>query len=432
MPGKTGANFLTGKKGNVVPESSLHALIIGGGLGGLCLAQGLRKAGLSVAVYERDATPESRRQGYRIHIDSQGANALRACLPAHLFELFTATTSSPGHRITILSKRLKTVKVIGPAKSDTASPAPFTAGVDRLTLREILLAGLDGSVSFGKEFSHYEQQADGSVQAFFTDGTAAWGDVLVGADGISSRVRQQLLPEVAPADTGARCIYGKVLLTEATRPLLPEALSHGFTVVVGSHISLALGLVEFLHQPAEAASQLAPEIQFSTTGSYLMWSLNATRGRFTDSDDELLCMDGMALLQLALKQIKSWHSHLHTLLTSSDPAEIFPIAVRASMPCDPWPGMPITLLGDAIHAMSPAGGSGANMALRDASLLCQALLSTVHGEKDLASALHGYEERMLLEGFEAVRFSARGGALNTGTSQKRSLLKTLLHARRHT
>ncbi|HEU5384237.1 MAG TPA: FAD-dependent monooxygenase, partial [Ktedonobacteraceae bacterium] len=304
--------------------SSFHVLVVGGGLGGLCLAQGLRQAGVSVAVYERDATPEIRRQGYRLHIDARGANALRSCLPPHLFEMFTATASPPGHQITVMDKHLRKLRVIGSPTVDVSSPAPFSAGVDRLTLREILLADLDGIVSFGKEFQQYQQQTDGSVQASFADGSVASGDVLVAADGVHSRIRQQLLPQATLVDTGTRCIYGKVELLEATRPLIPDVLYHGFTAAVSRRLSLALGLVEFARLPADAAAQFAPEAQFHTGGSYLMWSLNAQRAQFAASDDELFRMDGTGLRQLVLKQTHNWHPNLRALIAASDPAEIFP------------------------------------------------------------------------------------------------------------
>lgn len=402
-----------------MPEASLHVLVIGAGLGGLCLAQGLRQAGISVAVYERDATPVIRRQGYRIHIDARGASALRACLPSTLFELFTATASPPGSQITVLNRRLKQLKVIGGRQINAADPLSFNAGVDRLTLREILLAGLDGSVTFGKEFHHYEQQADGHVQACFADGSTVQGDVLVAADGVNSRLRQQFLPAATLLDTGIRCIYGKTLLTDATRPFLPAALHLGFTMVVGLRQSMALGLVEFSRPPGEAAAQFAPEVRFHTSGSYLMWSLNAPLARFASSDEELLSQDGQQLRQMVSRQIKHWHPYLRALIAASDPAEIFPIAVRVATSCDPWPSAPITFLGDAIHAMSPAGGSGANMALLDAHLLCQTLTSVARGEQPLVEAIHAYEERMLKDGFEAVRFSARGGALAAPVPKKR-------------
>ncbi len=48
-----------------------NVVIVGGGIGGLCLAQGLKQAGISVALYERDASADFRGQGYRIHITSR-------------------------------------------------------------------------------------------------------------------------------------------------------------------------------------------------------------------------------------------------------------------------------------------------------------------------------------------------------------------------
>src|SRR6266516_2694484 len=79
-----------------MPPSPFHVIIIGGGLGGLCLAQGLKKAGISVALYERDRTPNDRLQGYRIHLEPQGNRALAACLPADLFNRYLATSGSGG------------------------------------------------------------------------------------------------------------------------------------------------------------------------------------------------------------------------------------------------------------------------------------------------------------------------------------------------
>src|SRR5712691_10368278 len=87
--------------------SSFHVLIIGGGLGGLCLAQRLKKAGISVDVYERDRTNADRLQGYRIHIESRGNRALHACLPPHLFEIYLATSGSGGKGLRFSTERLK-------------------------------------------------------------------------------------------------------------------------------------------------------------------------------------------------------------------------------------------------------------------------------------------------------------------------------------
>jgi 2-polyprenyl-6-methoxyphenol hydroxylase-like FAD-dependent oxidoreductase len=66
-------------------------LIAGGGLSGLALAQGLRKEGHHAEIFERDA--DDRRQiGYYLHMNADGGEALRRCLPADLFELYAQTS----------------------------------------------------------------------------------------------------------------------------------------------------------------------------------------------------------------------------------------------------------------------------------------------------------------------------------------------------
>jgi 2-polyprenyl-6-methoxyphenol hydroxylase-like FAD-dependent oxidoreductase len=59
----------------------------------------------------------------------------------------------------------------------------------------------------------------------------------------------------------------------------------------------------------------------------------------------------------------------------SDPSTCFPINIRTSLPIAPWPTSAITMLGDAIHTMTPGRGVGANTALRDAALLCRNLIA---------------------------------------------------------
>jgi 2-polyprenyl-6-methoxyphenol hydroxylase-like FAD-dependent oxidoreductase len=83
-------------------QRPLHVLIAGGGLSGLCLAQGLLKDGHTCAVFERDADL-SRKRGYYLHMNADGGEALRRCLPGDLFELYAQTSrQTPDRRESIV------------------------------------------------------------------------------------------------------------------------------------------------------------------------------------------------------------------------------------------------------------------------------------------------------------------------------------------
>jgi len=79
-------------------------------------------------------------------------------------------------------------------------------------------------------------------------------------------------------------------------------------------------------------------------------------------------------------------------------------AVKSSVPIEPWTTSRVTLLGDALHNMTPFRGIGANTALRDAALLRDALRD-VDNDQQLLPALASYEREMIRYGFMAVRAS---------------------------
>jgi 2-polyprenyl-6-methoxyphenol hydroxylase-like FAD-dependent oxidoreductase len=249
----------------------------------------------------------------------------------------------------------------------------------------------------------YDAGAKG-VRVRFADGGEAEADVLVGADGVNSAVRRQYLPTAEPADIRRRCVYGKTPLRPAALELLPAALDAGFTAVIGGKLGMATGLVRFRNRPEQVAG-----VALSAAEDYLMWGLTGDRGQFGVPDDRLLVMSPAELHALSATLIRSWHPDLRGLHAMADIGETFAVRIRTSPVIAAWPPSRVTVLGDAIHAMSPAGGSGANLALRDAAQLCRALTSVADGD-DITPAIGQYEHQLRDYGYAAVAASAQAEA----------------------
>ncbi len=391
-----------------------HVIVIGGGIGGLTLAQGLRKAGIGVAVYERDRTPADRVQGYRVHINPTGSRALHACLPAHLFDAFDRICGRPGRGISFLTERMGALLSVG----GDLVPQPDAIGkhrsVSRITLRQVLLSGLEEIVHFGKAFTRYEEEG-GRIVAHFEDGTSAAGDVLVAADGGGSRVRRQFLPHAERIDTGVIGIAGKVFLDAGNRDRIAPQLLDGMALVSAKGgYSLFVALQEIDGAGAATGGH------FDDGRSYLMWALGAQRQKF-GLDGTAEEMQGEPLRAVALRVMAAWDERFKTLVRLSDPDTINAIAMRTARPVAPWPTRRITLIGDAIHSMTPYRGIGANIALKDAVRLRDALVAAERGERPLLDAIHDYEAGMIDYGFEAVRNSLRAMEQTTSDNALRRI-----------
>jgi 2-polyprenyl-6-methoxyphenol hydroxylase-like FAD-dependent oxidoreductase len=371
----------------------MHVVIIGAGLGGLALAQGLRRSGIDVTVFERDAALDSRRQGYRLHLDAAARDALTEVLPPAHVRLFHATAGTPASRFVALDEQLNEIVSV------EADHPSVDYAVDRLLLRRILLAGIEDAVVFGKELGSF----DGG-RAYFTDGTVVDGDVLVGADGVNSAVRRQYLPHARVVETGVWQMYGTVVLTDRTRSLFDERMHGIFTTIIGPDREfVGVAPVEFPEPPHRAGAEAG--IALPPVPDYMTCSFGARREWFGLDEAELRAMPGERLHGIMTEAVRTWHPRVREIVAACDPATLFALPLRTSVPVDPWPTTPVTLLGDAIHAMSPAAGAGACVALRDAARLSSALTEAVHGQ-DVLDAIGYYEWAIVEYGFAAVRAGA--------------------------
>jgi 2-polyprenyl-6-methoxyphenol hydroxylase-like FAD-dependent oxidoreductase len=368
-----------------------RVLIVGGGVGGLALAHALRGAGLDVAVYEQDPSPQIRNQGYRIHIDPDGNAALRACLPPEVLDLVRRTSGVNGDLVAGYTHQLEQVM----AQTFPGITDHEITSVDRYTFRQGLLTGLGNIVHFGRKLAGYRITDTGRVRVEFAEGGSDEGDLLVGADGVGSAVRRQLLPHATVRDLGVRCLYGRMPLTDATDPLVPDDFNRGFSWVADqTGYGAGLAPLRFRERP-EGASD------------YLMTVLTATPQRLGMPDDELFTLPPEQLWKITIEATTDWHPAIREIFAHADAHTFFPITIRAGQRVDGWKSGPVTLLGDAIHTMPPTGGVGANTALRDAATLAGELISAGRGEKSLIEAIAAYESVMLPRGFATVDNSLR-------------------------
>lgn len=411
------ANAVTAHPGRSGPSGAgpapFHVVIVGGGIGGLALAQGLKKSGIGFGVYERDRTPTSRVQGYRVHISPAGSTALNDLLPPHLFDAFVHGCGRPSQSVHFVTERMKVLFAVRRLRAAAAGEVAQHRSVSRIALRQVLLSGLEDAVHFDKTFVRYEELAGGRLLARFDDGTAAECDVLVAADGGGSRVRRQFLPHAERVDTGVAAIAGKVFLDDDNRRRIAPLLRDGMTLASGRG---GYALFAAPHDidataPERRRGDGAPaaDVHFDDGRSYLMWALGARRERLGLAGRDLDRIPGEELrsIALAVMSARAWDERLKTLVRLADPGTVNALAIRTSVPVAAWPTQRVTLIGDAIHAMTPYRGIGANVALTDAMRLRSALAAAADGDRPLVDLIRDYESGMVAYGFEAVRTSLR-------------------------
>lgn len=394
----------------------MHIIIIGAGTGGLALGHALQKANANITftIYERDRTRKDGLYGYRVGISPDGSRSLAACLPPDLFEVFKCTTAiTPGYFNMFTEQFTELLSISGFSES---SPQGTGAeySVSRMTLRQLLLTGLEDAVEFDKAFTHYTLNSDGTVTANFKDGTRAVGDALVGADGTNSLVRRQYLPHAILKETGLYGATAKLPLIEETRKLLIPKVLRGVNMFVAPHgDSCILHVMEF---PWDHTGNLKndigsndqelikrwPGLNFDNTRDYIMLGFSSHGRRLPNN---FMSLDGPSLHALLLNRTSSWHPDLRKLFELSEPNTCFPLNIRTTERLQPWKSSAVTLIGDAIHTMTPGLGVGSNTALLDAQILATAFALSAEKDLSVITAVAKYERQMHTYAWDRVEKS---------------------------
>ena len=405
-------------------HNGLRVRIVGAGTGGLCLAQGLTQDDIDVQVFERDHAPTDRLQGYRLSINPTGRRALEDCLPEKLFGRLIANCAKPSDSVAFLDHHLHRLLVIDLPHREREDP-DSELPVSRVALRAILSEGLGDVVRYGKKCIAFESDPRGGVTARFEDGTCTSGDVLVAADGAASHLRAQLLPHARRVETGIVAVSAKLRLDGDVRRATPRPILHGPTLILGPK-----GCFMFA-STVDYEDDAAGGEQYYDRERYVMWGFSA-HGETLALPADPAAARGCDATAAVLALMDDWHPALQRLVESADESTVTAFAVKTSVPIGPWATQRVTLLGDALHNMTPFRGIGANTALRDAAALRRGLVAVSRGRADLVQALAAYERDMIRYGFAAVqtslkdmeRFHAKGLLARTAA---KSLFRVIDH-----
>ncbi|KAK8052187.1 hypothetical protein PG993_003572 [Apiospora rasikravindrae] len=398
-------------------------LIIGGGISGLCLAQGLKKLHIPFKVFERDAETAARAQGYRVRLHD-GVDIIQDMVPSSVSALFNATTAVLEHgmqqynAITGSIYPLKASRAPRGARRLLAKPGESggshaAATLDRRVLRDVLLTGIGEDVVFGKMYSHFEIDEDrANVMAYFTDGSSERGRLLVGADGKWSAVRRQHVPDFVMLDTGHGGYFGKTPLTAEFREIFERNTDLQGIVLVRDMQTLATPIHVVMEKMAWSPTSRNNVSTVQLPQDYIYWVLLVERASTPFSEEELAgpLRWGDGAVQAILDLTKSWTPELRKVLTGQTPQETAFIPVHSASPkMLAWkPSRYVTLVGDAVHGMPPFAALGANTALRGVHLLYQAIEQ--HGMEGLTEDIIGrYEAELRGLAVETIEQSFEAG-----------------------
>lgn len=365
-------------------------LISGGGLASLLLAQSLRRSNIPFQVFERDTSFVFRAQGYRLRLSSEGLDAVESVLDPELWKLFWSKSGQTGGAgftgLNAITGEVRPTSLEGPTGS-LQSRGGKVVGMARGEMRQIFAKGLEEHIQWNKKVTGYRLTSSGVV-AIFSDGTeSVEGSLLVGGDGIYSKIAKQVSGgKLKTYDTGARGIHGQAPV-EAFKGLGEGVFMIRDTTREGDGVANVILNV----RPQDAET---PETEFG-------WTMNGSPGVIKAPNDNYAIV-GKVAADIAKDITKNWHAKFQPLFEQMnvDDAAFWKITCSTPSGVPQWTNEPrVTVIGDAAHSMTPAGGLGANTAMRDSALLGR-LLAEAGGFRDGLTA--EYEEKMRVYGSEAV------------------------------
>lgn len=350
----------------------MHVLVVGGGIGGLSAALALERQGHVVTIAEQSGVISEVGAGLQLSpnamkvLNALGVSA-RVMRDAFRPQAAEMRWGRSGVKIFDIPLRKNAVHRWGAEYIHVHRADLIDA------LREELAARKPDAIWLGQRFERYENCGD-RIVAHFVGGGSIEVDLLVGADGIHSAMRTQMLGPEAPRFTG--CVAWRA--TAPVTALGKNAPPPTACVWVGPRRHA----VTYLLRRGSLANFVGV-VEHKTPGEE-SWTATGAR-------------------EQALKDFRRWHPCIRAIIESAGTLNRWALYDRK--PLGKWSDGRAVLLGDACHPMLPFLAQGAAMAIEDA----WALASSLKTEPDIITALGAYEDRRKLR-VSKVQAGARKNA----------------------
>lgn len=373
-------------------EKHPHIAIIGGGIGGVALAVACLHRNIPFTLFERDATFNSRAQGYGLTL--QQASKVMANLGIDTLEKAVISTKH-----IVFSNDGKIIGEWGMRKwlheEEKTNKKRTNKHIARQALRLALLEQLGSSenIFWNYQLLDFEKTEEGKVKLTFKVNNEVKHfetDIVVGADGIRSAVRNILFKENYKPLRYLDCI---VILGICPLTSL-------------QNVSSNLLNSETVFQTANGNERIYM-MPFNTNS--IMWQLS-----FPISENEAIALSNrgaIALKEEAFQRLKNWHSPIPEIIDATIETQIsgYPVYDRELLHVDDLQqDENVTLIGDAAHPMSPFKGQGANQAIIDALELAKTIKKNNNWKENgiRNSILNPFEIEMLKRSAIKVKDSA--------------------------
>ena len=341
--------------------------VVGAGLGGLTCAAFLQREGFAVTVYEQASAFS--RIGAGIILS---ANVMKVLRRLGIERSLLETGIRPD---AFVSRAWDTGETLYELTLDAASEQRFGGpyiNVHRGDLHAVLETTVrSGTIAFGHGLAGLEREGR-AIGLVFENGTRQDADIVIGADGIRSKVRDILLGAEPPRFTGR----------VAQRAIFPTERLRGHTI---RDCTKWWGADR--HLLAYFMTRRRDEV-------YLMGSVPAAA--WESEELSLPCPREEFIASFA-----DFHSDIRRVVEAATEVTVWPICDRERHDC--WSGGRIVLLGDACHPVRPYMAAGGAMAVEDAAILSRCLATI--GDDDPADAFQCYEATRVARVGEVQRIS---------------------------